>query len=904
MADKSLKDSLKKLKKFHGLITFAKIIPLIAIIVLIIVIISAGKEAINKIAATKFSPKSINNSSSVDNEFSPQAYYNSIYITENGTIMAGLSVQDMWDNVFKEMNSYVTDVNELAYWLNAQIVTQYPYIEGADKNALNGTVKFYRNKNSEPLQYVSKDTLDGYVSSYNSNGDKDSKDKALSSFCLNKDGTITVAYLEENTYTATTKDPAAAKEASEKIGAGITGKYKVTRTESNLQTTTISYQNYIQPYTLPFSLLWTIACIGEDGSDAKVNANDFVHALASMAYDSEIHLLIDDNTQKSTTTNVYTYNIQTTKSYTAKSGKKSQKFNNAKITVSKKVKVTYKETNIISNPSIKLKHIKSWCAKYDSDAEYSKTDSGKQDGGTTDLEDEKGYYGSDKYTKSATVKEVGDPNVKRWMGEADITDPNAQVNVEGVNKYKRINIKEKSTTQTISSGFSDGSATSPQFNDEVVELFRVSVYDKVKNYVSKDLYSDYFLPALEENCDETSNTVDMIKYIFNKVWDTNEYGVTDFPFQEYNDSEFSDFAIPEGNSFEEKLWFGIRSLGHSEASTAGALGNFQAEGGMHACIKEKSTPNSPASKKYADDVYSGKISRHQFANDGIGYGLIGWTYHTLKEDLYDEAKRSNSRIDDENVQLRVVLKYLKSSKNYNWVTPDGTNWYPRWKNASNPKDAASCFMHGFERPRADVAHEDRRRNYAQKFYDKYKGKQPSSSNSSEISSSSSKYINASKDEKMKYLFPNGVPTTPSQIQKYLTTIQVPITTKSGKKTTTSLRIHKLVADDVKKVFQTAQDSGFKIYSAKGYSFRKMNNGGSGEQSYHSYGIAIDINVAENYSRRGKTIYAGKFWDPSKSEYSIPKDGVLVKAFNQIGWKWGGNWPGNYQDYMHFSFTGN
>ena len=89
-----------------------------------------------------------------------------------------------------------------------------------------------------------------------------------------------------------------------------------------------------------------------------------------------------------------------------------------------------------------------------------------------------------------------------------------------------------------------------------------------------------------------------------------------------------------------------------------------------------------------------------------------------------------------------------------------------------------------------------------------------------------------------------------------------------------------------------------------YAYRKMNNGGSGNLSHHSYGVAVDINVTENYSHRGRTVYAGSFWDPSRSEYSIPKDGVLVKAFTQRGWGWGGNWSGNYQDYMHFSFTGN
>ena len=166
-------------------------------------------------------------------------------------------------------------------------------------------------------------------------------------------------------------------------------------------------------------------------------------------------------------------------------------------------------------------------------------------------------------------------------------------------------------------------------------------------------------------------------------------------------------------------------------------------------------------------------------------------------------------------------------------------------------------------------------------------------------------LSANAKTKLNYLFPGGVPSTPLAMQMYLTKIQVPLTKKDGTKTTGELIIHKSLARDVQEVFKIAQDSGFKIYSASCYQFRSMNNGkGSGQLSHHSYGIAIDINPNENYSHRGSKVIEGKFWDPSRSEFSIPKDGVLVQAFKAKGWKWAGDWPGSYQDYMHFSFTGN
>lgn len=155
--------------------------------------------------------------------------------------------------------------------------------------------------------------------------------------------------------------------------------------------------------------------------------------------------------------------------------------------------------------------------------------------------------------------------------------------------------------------------------------------------------------------------------------------------------------------------------------------------------------------------------------------------------------------------------------------------------------------------------------------------------------------------KLTDVFPDGIPTTREEIQKYLVTIQVPITTKQGKKTTAPLTIHKDVAESVKSALQKAQDAGFKVYEIQGFSWRKIS--GSTKMSQHSLGLAVDINVKENYCvyPNGK-VDAGSFWDPSRSEYSIPRGGALYNSFKGIGWGWGGDWSSK-KDYMHFSYTG-
>jgi len=154
--------------------------------------------------------------------------------------------------------------------------------------------------------------------------------------------------------------------------------------------------------------------------------------------------------------------------------------------------------------------------------------------------------------------------------------------------------------------------------------------------------------------------------------------------------------------------------------------------------------------------------------------------------------------------------------------------------------------------------------------------------------------------KLKDIFPNGLPQTKEEIEKYLVNVSVPITTKSGVKTTKTVKLHIAIAEDVRKALQEAQDKGFKVYEVQGYNWRNV--AGSKTRSQHSYGLAVDINVTENCQMKNGKVTAGSFWEPGKNEYSIPEDGVLVKAFNSIGWGWGGNFSSS-KDYMHFSYTG-
>jgi len=81
--------------------------------------------------------------------------------------------------------------------------------------------------------------------------------------------------------------------------------------------------------------------------------------------------------------------------------------------------------------------------------------------------------------------------------------------------------------------------------------------------------------------------------------------------------------------------------------------------------------------------------------------------------------------------------------------------------------------------------------------------------------------------------------------------------------------------------------------------------GTGSWSEHAFGEAVDINPLEN-----PYVGCGHSRDPASRPYfnrARHRPGMVtravVRAFESIGWGWGGNWGGNTQDYMHFSATG-
>lgn len=129
----------------------------------------------------------------------------------------------------------------------------------------------------------------------------------------------------------------------------------------------------------------------------------------------------------------------------------------------------------------------------------------------------------------------------------------------------------------------------------------------------------------------------------------------------------------------------------------------------------------------------------------------------------------------------------------------------------------------------------------------------------------------------------------------LVLVPVPWATYYDGKRVNSVRVHRLVAGSLIKVFDNAWKAigkdqakavarGWAVYNGS-YAYRPIR--GAKTISNHSFGAALDFDAANN----------GLNSSPTDSRGFTSSD-PLVKAFIGEGWRWGGNYKGR-TDPMHF-----
>jgi hypothetical protein len=146
----------------------------------------------------------------------------------------------------------------------------------------------------------------------------------------------------------------------------------------------------------------------------------------------------------------------------------------------------------------------------------------------------------------------------------------------------------------------------------------------------------------------------------------------------------------------------------------------------------------------------------------------------------------------------------------------------------------------------------------------------------------------------------------------------------GRVRTGRLVVHRDVAGDVVTVLRRLYDARFPIrrmvpvdaFGASDFRSIEADNTsafncrrveGTSRWSEHAYGRAIDVNPIENpyVSSSGTTSHRASRPYLRRAPYRAGmavEGGIAVRAFDAVGWGWGGRWAG-VKDYQHFSASG-
>lgn len=160
----------------------------------------------------------------------------------------------------------------------------------------------------------------------------------------------------------------------------------------------------------------------------------------------------------------------------------------------------------------------------------------------------------------------------------------------------------------------------------------------------------------------------------------------------------------DGNTNRDKVWRYLvvpqsgGGLGFTREGAAGVMANMLHESGFEPDNVEDYYENIVGNdEEYTEKVNSGNYGAYNFAHDhpdrpsdcGVGYGLVQFTWNTLKSGLYDyvmDHSKDISNITDQ-------LSFFKQSMN-----EEHPSLIPDLESATNYGDAAELFLRTYERP--------------------------------------------------------------------------------------------------------------------------------------------------------------------------------------------------------------
>lgn len=161
---------------------------------------------------------------------------------------------------------------------------------------------------------------------------------------------------------------------------------------------------------------------------------------------------------------------------------------------------------------------------------------------------------------------------------------------------------------------------------------------------------------------------------------------------------------------ERHIWDTLLAALENPFGTAGLMGNLYAESALNPRNLQQSYERKLG---YTDDTYTAVVDTggyKHFVDDGAGYGLAQWTYHTRKAKLLTFARIRDTSIGDLDMQLDFLIEEIRGYTGV-WSALIG---------AKTVRAASDAVLTGYERP-ADQGEtvKQKRAAYGQRFFDTY-----------------------------------------------------------------------------------------------------------------------------------------------------------------------------------------
>lgn len=474
-------------------------------------------------------------------------------------------------------------------------------------------------------------------------------------------------------------------------------------TEYSMTTTDINYEEMVQPYTMPFEMLWALLVVGED--------KNFIFELTDLIYNSEIEITIHDNLTTNTTTEEWHYTKRTkaivdaTITAECEQKKATDTIENDEHDPCQDdeeyvtIKTVETQTNTLD---IAITKANVWIVDYQNEYTYSEP---TETTTTSKIEQEDEEYPESPTRKGSSYSCKHIDNMKQKLKEKVTDDETKRVSfTEDINvKYysKNINNYTNITNKTTTQKYIKGEPKTKEKTDEETKPNFVTIFRDRKYQQNKSAILDFdqtFFEIIESN-DNTKDMVDTMKYLLYKATGTS-YGVEEFDKDRFVPGELASLN-PNicGGNVEEKVWFTLRNLGYSEYAVAGVMGNIYGESGFDPTAIEKKTRE--------------------------GHGLCQWSFDR-KVNLFSYAASKEKDWTDVDIQIEFLVAELSRVGDAVPFTENQISgeYRTNWENATSVEDATLAFCLGFERCsyKDYLDSKQKRVDAAESYYAQYSGK--------------------------------------------------------------------------------------------------------------------------------------------------------------------------------------